>query len=538
MTRARAVRWACVAAAALGLGLLAVAATPEVGADRLLAAPQAEPGNWLTYSGDYSGRRHSPLTQIHVGNVARLRPVWVYQYRERAKVQTSPLVIDGILYLTEGPYIVTALEARGGRALWSTRFDAKGGARGCCGKPNRGLAALDDALFHVTFDGRLMAIDRRSGKPRWEVTVADHRSGYSLTGAPLALPGRIIVGVAGGDFGIRGHLDAYDPQTGRLLWRFWTVPGPGEPGHESWAGDSWKTGGAPTYVTGTYDPKTHTLYWTTGNPGPDWNGDERAGNNLYSDSLLALDPDNGKLKWHFQFTPHDVHDWDATQVPVLVDTTDGTGTRRLVATANRNGFFYVIDRDTGRFVAGRPYVRQNWAQGLDANGRPIALPESAPTPEGTLVYPGGSGGTNWFSPSYSPATGLFYVNAIDDHPQVFHKMRTPYRAGRAFEGGATVDLPGHEPSGSIKALDALTGETRWSFALHSPSYAGLLSTAGGVVFGGTGEGHFIALDAKCSPLWSFQTGGQITANPVTFMVDGRQHVAIASAGALFVFALD
>lgn len=510
----------------------------QVPYERIRAAA-FEPGNWLTHSGNYQGHRHSSLAQINTSNVHGLKPVWVFQMQDRGRVQTSPIVVDGILYITEKSDVVTALDGRTGRPLWTYRRATPSDARGCCGRPNRGLAILGDFLYLATFDAHLVALDRHSGKVRWDVAVADYKSGYSSTGAPLAVKDRIVIGIAGGEFGVRGFLDAYDAATGRRAWRFWTVPGPGEKGNDTWEGDSWTTGGAPTYVTGSYDPELDLLYWGTGNPGPVWNGDGRKGDNLYSDSLLALSPDTGTLRWHFQFTPHDVHDRDATQVPVLFDGLINGRKRKLVAMANRNAFYYVLDRHTGEFLSGTPYVKQTWAMGLDLRGRPILLRGTEPTPEGTLVYPGVGGATNWFSPSYSPLTGLFYVSAFENYPSVFYKLRSPYRPGRRFEGGATRDVPGLEPEGAVKALDAISGAIIWEFKLHTPSSTGLLSTAGGLLFGGTGEGHFFALDAASGKLlWRFQTGGEVVAAPVSFLVSGKQHVAISAGQALFAFAVD
>lgn len=498
-----------------------------------------EPGNWLTYSGNYQGHRHSSLSQINTTNVARLKPLWVYQMRDPGKVETTPLVVDGTLYISEKPHVVTALDGRTGRPLWTYRRTTPPNARGCCGIPNRGLAILDDTLYLTTFDSHLVALDMHTGKPRWDVVVADYKLGYTMTAAPLALKDKIIVGVAGGEYGIRGFLDAYDAKTGKRLWRFWTVPGPGEPGNETWEGDSWKTGGAPTWVTGSYDPALNLIYWGTGNPAPDWNGDDREGDNLYSDCLLALDADTGKRRWHFQFTPHDLYDWDANQVPVLFDAIVNDKPRKLIAQANRNAFYYVLDRMTGEFLSGTPYIKQTWAKGLDKQGRPIKLPNTEPTPEGTLLYPGLGGATNWYSPTYSPQTKLFYVLARENHPQVFYKANTPYHAGDLFEGGGARDLAGVEPFGVVKALEATTGQQRWEFKLHAPAMAGLLSTAGGLVFGGSPEGYFYALDATTGkPLWQFMAGAQIVTNPVSYLVNGKQHVAITAGPALFVFALD
>jgi alcohol dehydrogenase (cytochrome c) len=518
--------------------LLTQTAWAQVSSERIRRA-EAEPGNWLTYSGNYQGHRHSPLKEINTTNVVRLKPAWVYQMRDPGKVETTPIVVDGILYLTEKPHVVTALDGKTGRPLWSYRRAVPPDIRACCGQPNRGVAILDDTLFVGTMDAHLIALDMHTGKVRWDMTVADYKLGYSITVAPLAVKDKVIVGIAGGEFGIRGFLDAYEAKTGRLCWRFWTIPGPGEFGHDTWEGDSWKTGGAPTWVTGSYDPQLNLIYWGTGNPGPDWNGDDREGDNLYSDCLLALDADTGKLKWYFQFTPHDVHDWDANQVPILIDGVVNGRMRKLVVTANRNAFYYVLDRETGEFLRGVPYIKQTWAKGLDAKGRPIRLPDTTPTVEGAVVYPGISGGTNWQSPTWSPLTRLFYVMAQDNYGQTYFKLKEEYRPGELFEGGGFRNLPGIEPYGSVKALEPETGQLRWEFKTHSYALTGLLSTAGGLVFGSSGEGYFFALDAESGkPLWRFQTGGRVLANPISFLVDGKQQVAIASGQALFVFSID
>jgi alcohol dehydrogenase (cytochrome c) len=527
------------ASALLALCLLAQSPPPPVSYDRLRAAA-AEPHNWLTYSGNYNGHRHSPLAQIKPGNVAAVTPTWVYQSRESGKIETSPIVVDGVVYITEKPHIVTALDGRTGRPLWSYRRPPVS-VPTCCGPVNRGLAVLDDALYLGTLDAHLVALDMKTGRVRWDVTVADYKTGHSITVAPLAVKDKIVVGIAGGEFGIRGFLDAYDARTGKRAWRLWTVPAPGQPGHETWnggKGNAWKTGGAPTWVTGAYDPGSNLIYWGTGNPAPDYDGDDRKGDNLYSDCLLAIDADSGKLRWHFQFTPHDLHDWDANQVPMLIDANFGGKPRRLVAQANRNGFYYLLDRLTGQFLVGSAFARQSWASGLDPRGRPIVLPGTAPTAEGTLVYPGLAGATNWFSPAYNPATGLVYVQAREDYAQIFHKTKSDYQPGEHFEGGSARDVEGAEHYGVIKAIEAVTGKIRWQMKQYAPPSGGVLSTAGGLVWSGNREGWFFALDAASGrALWRFQTGGLIWANPVSFAVDGQQQVAIAAGQGIFVFGL-
>lgn len=517
--------------------LFAQVAFGQVSSERILRA-ESEPGNWLTYSGNYQSHRYSSLNQINITNVARLHPVWVYQSRDPGKFETSPIVVDGVLYITERPNVVTALDGRTGRPLWSYQRALPPDIRACCGAPNRGLAILGDTLFLGTLDAHLVALDMRTGKVRWDSVVADYKIGYAITVAPLAVKDKVIVGVAGGEYGIRGLLDAYDAKTGRRVWRFWTVPGPGEPGHDTWEGESWKTGGVPTWITGSYDPELNLVYWGTGNPGPDYDGDEREGDNLYANSLVALNADTGQLKWYFQFTPHDVHDWDANQVPVLIDSEVKGRKRKLVVQANRNAFYYALDRETGEFLYGAPFEKQTWAQGLDARGKPISLPNTSPTHEGRAIYPGMHGATNWFSPSYNPQTKLFYV-ATREEGVTFYKTKEDYTAGEWFSAGGVRGIAGVEPSGSIKALEVETGKLRWEFKLHSPPWAGLLSTAGGLIFGGSSEGLFFALDAISSkPLWRFPTGGPIYANPNSFLVEGKQHVTIAAGNALFAFALD
>ena len=517
--------------------LLAVAARGQVPFERIRDAAR-EPGNWLTYSGDYAGHRYSPLADLTPANVAGLKPLWVYQSREAGTIEASPLVVDGILYFTEKPNIVTAVDGRTGRPLWTYRRPEVRDAHACCGEVNRGLAVLGNTLYFGTLDAHLVALNLDNGHEKWDVAVADYAKGYSITVAPLAVKDKIIVGISGGEFGIRGFLDAYDAATGRRVWRFWTVPGPGETGHETWGpGEAWRHGGAPTWVTGTYDPELNLLYWGTGNPGPNFNGDDRPGDNLYTDCVLALDPDTGKLRWHFQYTPHDLHDWDSTQVPVLVDAEIGGRPRQLLLQANRNGFYYVLDRKTGEFLTGAEFAQQTWAQGLDAHGRPILRPNSEPVAKGTQLYPGLGGATNWFSPSFSPKNQLFYVQAQADYTEVFFKLRAKYKPGDRFEGGATGSVADRESSSVVEALEPTTGRIRWKFHLHGGASGGVLSTAGGLVFSGNCDGNFFALDAASGkPLWHFQTGGAVWANPISFLADGKQCIAVAAGSAIFVFA--
>jgi alcohol dehydrogenase (cytochrome c) len=520
--------------------LLAAAASlgAQVSYDRLRKAA-SEPENWLTYSGNYEAHRFSRLDQLTPANAGGLKPRWVYQVREPGTVETTPLVVDGIMYVTEPPTVVSALDLRTGRRLWRWERDLPKDLQTIgFGKVNRGVAVLGNTLYVGTLDAHLVALDAKSGAVRWDTAVADYKTGHCITVAPLAIDGKIITGISGGEAGIRGFLDAYDAKTGKRLWRFWTIPGPGEPGHDSWrAADSWMHGGGPTWVTGSYDADLNLIYWGTGNPGPDWNGDPRPGDNLYTCSLLALDANTGKLRWHFQFTPHDVHDWDATEIPVLLDAEIRGRTRKVVAMANRNAFYYLLDRATGEFLLGTAYAKQTWASGLDDRGRPMVLPGTEPSEAGTLVWPSLQGATNWFSPSYDPGRKQFYV-PVREMGAYYYKGEAEYEPGTFFAGGGERALAGDNAYGAIRALDASTGKQKWEFRLQSPPWAGVLSTAGGLVFGGSNEGNFYALDAMTgTPVWDFQTGGGMSSNPISFMIDGKQHVAIAAGRAIFVFGL-
>jgi len=515
--------------------LAAVSAFAQVPYERIVNAPR-EPGNWLTYSGNYQGHRFSPLDQVTAANVSSLRVKWAYQF-ENPRTEVSPIVVDGVMYVT-GPNSAAALDARTGRELWTWKrpipkdYNSIG-----YGHVNRGPAVLDDQVFVATLDCYLVALDARSGQERWSMKVEDYKPGYSFTLAPLAIRGKVLVGTSGGEAGIRGFVDAYDAKSGKRAWRFYTIPGPGEPGHETWLSDAWKTGGGSTWVTGSYDPDLNLVYWGIGNPGPDWNPDSRPGDNLYTCSVVALDGDTGKLKWHFQFTPHDSHDWDSTHVPVLFEAEVRGARRKLLAMANRNAFYYVLDRATGEFLAGRPYAKQTWAKGLDDQGRPLVVPNTEPSEQGTLVWPNLNGATVWFSPAYSPQTGLFYV-ATREIGSIYYKREAEYKPGIFFAGGGEAFPPGTEAAGFIRALEATTGRISWEFRLHSAPWSGVLATAGGLVFSGSDEGNFYALDARTGePLWDFQTGGPIAANPISFAVDGRQYIAIAANRVLYVFGL-
>jgi alcohol dehydrogenase (cytochrome c) len=509
----------------------------QVSYERILRA-DSEPGNWLTYSGNYSAHRYSRLEQINAANVSRLKPAWIHQINAMHKFETTPLVVDGIMYLSEPPSDVTALDTRTGRTLWNYKRQNANDLRVCCGQVNRGVAISGDLVIIGTVDAHLLALDAKSGIIRWDVTVADYSKGFSLTAAPLAVKDKVIVGMAGGEYGVRGFLDAYDVKTGKRAWRFYTVPAAGEKGVETWEGESWKTGSATTWVTGAYDPQQNLVLWGTGNPGPDWNGVVRKGDNLYSDSLIALDLESGALKWHFQFTPHDDHDWDAVQVPVLMDGTFRGQPRKMVLFANRNGFYYVLDRVSGKYLASRELSKQTWAKEIDDNGRPVVLPGVAPTVAGTKVYPAVGGSTNWFSPSYSPKTNLFYV-PVREEGGIYYEGEADYKPGAMFNGGGFRSVPGEEPWGAVRALKPQTGEVQWEFKTQRPPVGGVMATAGGLVFGGTAQGEFFALDAASGKsLWNFRAGGAVYSNPISYLSGGKQQVAIAAGHAIFAFGLE
>jgi alcohol dehydrogenase (cytochrome c) len=525
----------------------------QVSSDRLLRAA-SEPRNWLTYGGTYTSQRYSLLDQIAPANVTRLESKWVLQNQVFGAWQSTPLVVDGIMYVTQRPNDVLALDAKTGRVFWLYRYTPSPDARVCCGSNNRGVAILGDTLFMGTLDAHLVAIDAKNGRPLWNVTLADVKLAYSITLAPLVVKDKVIVGVGGGEFGIRGFIAAFDARTDKEAWRFYTIPGPGEKGHETWQGDAWKYGGGSVWVTGSFDPDLNLTYWGVGNPGPDWNPDQRPGDNLYSESVVALDADTGALKWHFQFTPNDAYDYDSVQVPVLVDMNWRGGPAKLMLWANRNGFFYVLDRATGRFLSGNPFVKVNWASHLDERGRPVQTPQ----PPGSPTWPGNQGGTNWYPPSYSPRTELFYFSAWENYASIYRKETSVYQPGRNFSGGGftvltpvpgapTVGIGRRSPinnwtdevgHGAVIAIDPRSGEQKWKFDQFDVTDSGILTTASDLLFTGGREGYFYALDARTGTvLWKASLGGQIVAAPITYEVEGRQFVSVIAGHTLVSFAL-
>jgi len=538
------------------LTIFALAFTPalaQVTSQRLERAA-SEARNWMTYGGGYDNQRYSGLGQITRDNVKKLNQVWVVQNQVPGAWESNPLVVDGIMYVTQRPNDVMALDAKSGRLFWIYHWAPDPGARVCCGSNNRGVAILGNTLFMGTLDAHLIAIDAKTGKALWNTVVGDFKSGYSITMAPLIVKDQVLVGVGGGEYGIRGFVAAFNPQSGKETWRFNVVPGPGEPGFESWNGDDWKTGGGSVWTMGSYDPVLNLVYFGTGNPGPDWNPAQRPGDNLYTDSVVALDPDTGKLKWHFQFTPNDGNDYDSTQVPVLADMDWNDKPRKLMLFANRNGFFYVLDRVTGQFLQGTPFVKVNWASGLDKNGRPIPTPQ----PAGMPVWPGNQGGTNWYPPAYSPRTGLFYFSAWENYATTYRREQAVYQSGRLFSGGApggispapgapTLGIGRRGPidywtsevgNGATVAMDPHTGKRAWSFSQYDVTDAGMLTTATDLLFTGGREGYFYALDARSGQLlWKTNLGGSIVNAPITYEIDGKQYVSVIAGNILSTFAL-
>jgi PQQ-dependent dehydrogenase (methanol/ethanol family) len=498
-----------------------------------------EPHNWITHWGDYRGTHYSGLRSITPANVSSLKSQWTFHYGASNVIEATPIVVDGLMFVTGPLNDAVALDARTGREIWRyKRRLPEGIHQPCTVMTNRGFAILGDRLYMGTLDTHLVALDAKTGNPIWDVSVDDYQKGYSITHAPLAIDGKIIVGVTSGECALAGFLDAYDAATGAKLWRFWTVPQRSDPARGTWTGDSADFGGSPTWMTGTYDSEANTLFWTTGNPSPDYDGTVRAGDNLYTCSVLALDPDTGALKWYFQFTPHDTHDWDANETPVLIDAEFRGQPRKLLIQANRNGFYYVLDRLTGKFLFGKSFGNQTWAKGLDEAGRPIVKPSTDPSPEGTYVCPDAGGNTNWQSPSYDPITGLFYIAGVEACAVYTRETKTPI-AGQPYTGGGQQLDPKVGSPGFVRALNPQTGEIVWSFDLGTGSYsAGVLSTAGGVLFAASEEGYLIALDARTGEeLWHYQTGSRIASSPIAYQVDGKQTIAISTSTSLFTFCL-
>ncbi len=556
--------------------LLASSLAAQVTYDRILHSDR-EPQNWLTYSGGYASDRYSLLNQINRDNVEDLQLKWVYHpsHDKHEKMEVTPLVVEGVLYAGT-PQEIVALDAVTGRQFWklSRPFNAADYPGQHIYEVNKGLAIGGSTLFWATaVDCHLLAIDAKTGRVLWEKVAADWKQGYQFNVAPLVVKNMVILGPATNEMGANCWVAAYDIQTGRELWRFYTSPNSADdPAAKTWSGDSWKHGGSPVWNGGTYDPETNLTFWGTGNPNPGWNGNPRGpGDNLYSDSVVALDADTGKLKWYYQFTPGDEYDWDSTQVPVLADINWKGAPRKVMLWANRNGFFYVLDRTTGEFLLGKPFIKETWAVGIDEKGRPIKAPGLWPKPMGGVeVMPGSQGGTNWYPPSYNPRTGLFYMAVWDNYSAFSNKTdpgpwvqgqlyngsnwwsgygqtappnrnRTANTAARRTAAGRRASPPyktEDEGYGAIRAIDPLTGEKKWDFKMVNNTESGVLSTAGDLVFGGGMDGDFVALDANTGALlWSVNLGGPNASGPISYAVNGKQYIIGTGEGAMFAFAL-
>jgi len=552
MTSHRVVRIVALAMTMGGLTLTAQQpAHPTVTGDDLVAGLK-NPARWLTFSGNYTGQRHSPLTQITPQNVSGLSPQWIFQTDipgiPGRGIETSPIVVDGILYITGNNNQAWAVNATDGRPIWNYRrtLPANFAASVCCGPVNRGFGILGDRLYMGTLDAHLLSLDRKTGAVIWDVPVGDVKNANAITAAPLVVKNKVIIGVAGGDFSSRGYIDAYDAQTGERAWRFYTIPGAGEPGSNSWPNPEVAArGGGAVWVTGSYDPVLNLVYYGTGNPNPDYYGDDRLGDNLYTCSLVALDADTGKLRWHYQFTPHDVHDWDSAHVPVQGDLMLGGQLRRVVMVANRNGFFYTLDRETGKLLVAKPFIDgSNWAKKIGPDGRPIVL-DNIGTPDKCL--PDNHGGTNFMPPSYDPERRLFFVTAHETCATWTPiKPTPPIGLGVRVPSGGRKLVEGRDQFAALRAIDPTTGERRWEHRYRPyPSTVsldltgGILSTASGLVFTGDNDGYFQAFDATTGKaLWRFQTGAPLWgAAAVTYMVDGRQWVLTPAGLTLTAFAL-
>jgi alcohol dehydrogenase (cytochrome c) len=512
-------------------------AKPPVAADagpvtpEMLRDPFADRGRWLHYGGDYSGWRHSPIEKLDTSSVRDLRLAWAFPTGMTGQFEASPVVYAGVMYLTSAGNRLFALDARTGALLWRYDHTQPPDLRACCGPVNRGVAIAGDKVLMATLDARLIAFDRRSGEIVWNTEIEPYADGFAATSAPLVVDNLALIGVGGGEYGIRGFFDAYDVDTGKRVWRHYTIPARGEPGSESWAGDSGGIGGAPTWTTGAYDPASDTVFWTTGNPSPDFNGDLRAGDNLFSDSVLAVDRRTGERRWHFQFTPHDVWDFDGNTHLFLVDVERDGARIPAVVQANRNGFFYVLDRRDGKFLSGTPYVDVNWAT-LDASGRPIVNAGAHPTETGSeRVCPSNMGGMNGaWTGSFDPKLGLVFIPAIESC-QTFQKGIAAHVKGMPFIGGlpTAVDVLAGKAWGHVSAIDAATGEIRWRYRDPLPMMAGALSTAGGVVFTGTLSGEALALDSRTGDVvWRQRIGGGVRSQPIAYELDGRPYVAIGA----------
>jgi alcohol dehydrogenase (cytochrome c) len=500
---------------------------------------EATPGvDWPGFNGDVRGNRYTTMSQITPANVKNMTARWVFNIPNTTRLQGTPVVVGGIMYVTSVNQCI-ALDAGTGRQIWRWSRPTTPGTVGA--GSNRGVASYGDKVFIATDTAHLVALNRYTGAEVWDAETADFRQNYFATGAPVAVGNLILTGVGGGEHGTRGFVAAYNAETGKEAWRFWTIPAAGEPGSETWKGKDLNHGGAPTWLSGTYDPELDTVYWPIGNPAKEYNGDERVGDNLYSDCVVALDAKTGKLKWYFQFTPHDLWDWDATETPVLIDANFQGSPRKLLVQANRNGFFYVLDRTNGKALLVKQFVRKlTWATGMTPEGRPIKAPNQEPTPEGTFVCPSQDGATNFYSPSFNPATGLFYFHAFESCSIYTKRDQATWVAGQTYLGGVQKGAPGEVREHYLKALDISTGKVVWELQQPGPSqsWGGTLSTATGLVFFGEENGAMMAADAKTGkPLWRFETNTLWKASPMAYMFDGKQYLAAIAGGNVLAFGL-
>jgi alcohol dehydrogenase (cytochrome c) len=514
-----------------------VSVNVDVAPSALTEQPVGE--NWLSYNGDYTGRRYNSLDQINVGNVGRLRAQWVFHAPNADSLEVTPVVVEGLMFVTSANDAY-ALDGLTGRIVWHySRPVTEGLIDDASEHHNRGVGVWHSRIYMETDNAHLLCLDARSGHLIWDVAYTDGNKNYGATSAPLVVKDKVLVGTSGGDDGVRGFLAAYDAESGKEAWRFWTIPAPGEPGSASWPGDLYLHGCGTTWMPGTFDPELNTLYWGTSNPCPDFDGDPRPGDDLYTDSVLALDPDNGKLKWYFQFTPHDLFDYDATETPVLIDAAYKGKPRKLLAEANRNGFFYVLDRTDGKFLSAVPFAEKlNWATGIDKDGRPIRA-NVQPSAEGTRVCPGFSGATNWYAPSYNPETHLFYFLATENC-NVYFKKAQKFQEGKEFYSTGVKRSPGDDHQRVLLAYELEGDKPAWRTVQVGAGHtvAGTMTTKGGLVFFGDAAQSFEAVDAHSgAPLWHFNTGQNLHASPMSYAIHGTQFVAIAAGSDVFSFAL-